>query len=91
MVLPQALKAPPTSRHRQMWILIDATRLPRTPVDPTDRPSWAARLQLAVSATYRTYVNQAIANALALPYMPSTLRMPFRRLFVERAARSKTN
>jgi hypothetical protein len=36
--------------------------------------------------TYRTYVNQGIANALALPYMPGTLRMPFRRLFVERAA-----
>jgi hypothetical protein len=31
-------------------------------------------------------VDQGIANALALPYLPGTLRMPFRRLFVERAA-----
>jgi hypothetical protein len=30
-------------------------------------------------------VNQGVANALALPYLPGTLRMPFRRLFVRRA------
>lgn len=40
---------------------------------------------MAASATYRTYVNQGVANALALPYLPGTLRMPFRRLFVRRA------
>jgi hypothetical protein len=78
-------------------VLVGATRLPRTvaarpshlPVflgNPGERPSLGARQQLAASATYRTYVNQGIANALALPYLPSTLRMPFRRLFVERAA-----
>ena len=44
------------------------------------------RQLFAATATYRTYVNQGIANALALPYLPGTLRMPFRRLFVERAA-----
>ena len=74
-----------SSRHRQLRVLIEATRLPRTPVDSTDRPPWSARRQCAAFATYRTYVNQGIANALALPYLPSTLRMPFRRLFVERA------
>ena len=44
------------------------------------------RQELAATTTYRTYVNQGVANALALPYLPGTLRMPFRRLFVERAA-----
>lgn len=74
------------SRHRQLRILIEATRLPHTPADSTERPPLQARQQLAAFATYRTYVNQGIANALALPYLPGTLRMPFRRLFVERAA-----
>jgi len=55
-------------------------------VDSTDRPPLSDRRQCAAFATYRTYVNQGIANALALPYLPGTLRMPFRRLFVERAA-----
>ncbi len=73
------------SRHRQLRILIEATRLPHTLVDSTDRPPLRARQQFAAFATYRTYVNQGIANALALPYLPGTLRMPFRRLFVERA------
>lgn len=50
-----------------------------------NRPPLTARQQLAASATYRTYVNQGVANALALPYLPGTLRMPFRRLFVRRA------
>ena len=67
-------------------ILVWATRLPRTPADRTDRPPLRDRQQFAATATYRTYVNQGIANALALPYLPGTLRMPFRRLFVERAA-----
>jgi hypothetical protein len=70
----------------QLDVLIEATRLPRTPADPTHRPPLRARRQLAATATYRTYVNQRIANALGLPYLPGTLRMPFRRLFVERAA-----
>ena len=74
------------SRHRQLRILIEATRLPYAPVDSTDRPPLSDRRQCAAFATYRTYVNQGIANALALPYLPGTLRMPFRRLFVERAA-----
>jgi hypothetical protein len=75
-------------------ILIEATRLPHTLVAPTDllpleedyQPQLSDRQRLAATATYRTYVNQGIANALALPYLPGTLRMPFRRLFVERAA-----
>jgi hypothetical protein len=50
-----------------------------------NRPSLSDRQKLAASATYRTYVNQGIANALGLPYLPGTLRMPFRRLFVKRA------
>lgn len=56
------------------------------PATSTKPPSMGARRRFASSATYRTYVNQGIANALALPYLPGTLRMPFRRLFVERAA-----
>jgi hypothetical protein len=67
-------------------VLIYATFLPSTPTAPTARPSLSARRELAATGTYRTYVNQGIANALALPYLPGTLRMPFRRLFVERAA-----
>lgn len=69
-----------------LGILIEATRLPRTPADPAARPPLRARREFAAAATYRTYVNQGIANALAVPYLPGTLRMPFRRLFVERAA-----
>lgn len=70
----------------QLDVIIGATRLPHTSAAPTDRPPLRARRQLAATATYRTYVNQGIANALALPYLPGTLRMPFRRLFIERAA-----
>ena len=84
--------APPASgegaalvRSDQLQVLIRATRLERTPADPTDRPPLEDRQRLAAAATYRTYVNQGIANALALPYLPGTLRMPFRHLFVERA------
>lgn len=69
-----------------LGILVEATRLPRTPADSADRPPLRARREFSATATYRTYVNQGIANALALPYLPGTLRMPFRRLFVERAA-----
>jgi hypothetical protein len=76
---------PVGSRHTSLWILIKATRLPPAPAAATDRPPLRARRQFAASATYRTYVNQGIANALALPYLPGTLRMPFRRLFVRRA------
>lgn len=72
------------SRHRQLRILIEATRL-HTPADSAARPPLWARQRFAAFATYRTYVNQGIANAMALPYLPGTLRMPFRRLFVERA------
>jgi hypothetical protein len=75
-----------TFKNLQMEILVQATRLPRTPADRTDRPPLRDRQRFAATATYRTYVNQGIANALALPYLPGTLRMPFRRLFVERAA-----
>jgi hypothetical protein len=79
-------ESPVNSRHRQLQVLIEATRLPHTPAAPTDRPPLQARQLFAANATYRTYVNQGIANALALPYLPGMLRMPFRRLFVERAA-----
>jgi hypothetical protein len=67
-------------------VLTTATRVPVTPADQTELPPLDARQRLAATATYRTYVNQGIANALAVPYLPGTLRMPFRRLFVERAA-----
>jgi hypothetical protein len=67
-------------------IIINATALLPATATPTERPPLQARKYLAATATYRTYVNQGIANALALPYLPGTLRMPFRRLFVERAA-----
>jgi hypothetical protein len=67
-------------------VLVDATRVPPTAAASATRPSLTARRQLAATATYRTYVNQGIANALGLPYLPGTLRMPFRRLFVQRAA-----
>jgi hypothetical protein len=68
-----------------LQVVIRATRLATTPADPADRPPVEDRQRLAATATYRTYVNQGIANALALPYLPGTLRMPFRQLFVERA------
>ena len=71
---------------RTLEVLIEATRVPRTPADLAERPPLKARRTLAATATYRTYVNQAVANALAVPYLPGTLRMPFRRLFVQRAA-----
>jgi len=67
-------------------VLTDATRILQTPTEPAGRPPLEVRQQLAANATYRTYVNQGIANALAVPYLPGTLRMPFRRLFVQRAA-----
>ena len=73
-------------RYQPLQTLIEATRLPQSPAIPAARPPLAARQQLAASATYRTYVNQGVANALALPYIPGTLRMPFRRLFVQRAS-----
>lgn len=69
-----------------MLVLTKATRVPRNPLESAVRPPLWARERLAAFATYRTYVNQGIANALAVPYLPSTLRMPFRRLFVRRAA-----
>jgi hypothetical protein len=75
-----------TPSFEQLQLLINATRLPHSPADPTDRLPLQARQDFAAFATYRTYVNQGIANALALPYLPGTLRMPFRRLFVQRAA-----
>jgi hypothetical protein len=71
--------------YPQLEVLVKATRLPRTPAIATDRPSLEARKRFAASSTYRTYVNQGIANALKLPYQPGTLRMPFRRLFIERS------
>lgn len=67
-------------------ILTAATRIPLTPLDSTARPPLDVRRRLAATATYRTYVNQSVANALAVPYLPGTLRMPFRRLFIRRAA-----
>jgi hypothetical protein len=73
-------------RYQPLQTLIEATRLPHSPAMPAALPPLAARQQLAASATYRTYVNQGVANALALPYIPGTLRMPFRRLFVQRAS-----
>ena len=69
-----------------LQVLTRATRVPVTPADEAEPPPLDARQRLAATATYRTYVNQGIANALALPYLPGTLRMPFRHLFVKRAA-----
>jgi hypothetical protein len=66
-------------------VLVRATRPPKMRQGPKTPPPLGDRVSLAANATYRTYVNQGIANALALPYLPGTLRMPFRRLFVERA------
>jgi hypothetical protein len=67
-------------------VLTEATRIPQSPLESAVRPPLWARERLASTATYRTYVNQGVANALAVPYLPSTPRMPFRRLFVRRAA-----
>jgi hypothetical protein len=80
----QAVKAPSTLGTSSCGS--SSKRLPRSPGDSEKRPPYEARRQFAAFSTYRTYVNQAVANALALPYLPGTLRMPFRRLFVERAA-----
>jgi hypothetical protein len=66
-------------------ILIWATRVPESPATQADRFTMRQRRYFASGSTYRTYVNQGIANALALPYLPSTPRMPFRKLFVRRA------
>ena len=81
-----AVILPTPGLSRTLSILVWATRVPRTPADQGERPPLHARRALAATATYRTYVNQAVANALAVPYLPGTLRMPFRRLFVQRAA-----
>ena len=78
--------SPVSSHYQPLRVLIDATRLPHSPTSSMDRPPLPDRQQFAANATYRTYVNQGIANALSLPYLPGTLRMPFRRLFVKRAA-----
>ncbi|MGV0066273.1 hypothetical protein ACRU44_00940 [Mycobacterium colombiense] len=67
-------------------VLISSTALPQTPAQRTDPVTLRDRQEFAATCTYRTYVNQGIANALGLPYLPGTLRMPFRRLFVQRAA-----
>jgi hypothetical protein len=67
-------------------LIVHATRLAPIQAPKMERPPLSARRKFAANATYRTYINQGIANALALPYLPGTLRMPFRRLFVERAA-----
>jgi hypothetical protein len=75
-----------TPAGHQLRVLVEATRLPHSPADQTERFPVRALREFAAAATYRTYVNQGVANALALPYLPGTLRMPFRRLFVERAA-----
>ena len=71
---------------KTLALLVQATRVPLTPADLAELPPLHARRTLAATATYRTYVNQAVANALAVPYLPGTLRMPFRQLFVQRAA-----
>jgi hypothetical protein len=73
------------SIHWLLLVLIESTRLPKTPGESADRPTLSARREFAATATFRIYVNQSIANALALPYLPATLRVPFRRFFVERA------
>jgi hypothetical protein len=72
--------------QRRLGVLIDATRLERPAAGSAADLPFESRERFAAASTYRTYVNQGIANALALPYLPSTLRMPFRKLFVERAA-----
>jgi hypothetical protein len=84
-VLVDGIIAGTDSIGNSLRLIIEATRLPPIPAESTDRPPLSERQRLAATATYRTYVNQGIANALALPYLPGTLRMPFRRLFVERA------
>src|SRR5208337_3905560 len=47
-----------TFKNLQLEILVQATRLPRTPADRTDRPPLRDRQRFAATATYRTYVNQ---------------------------------
>jgi len=78
-------EGPVNSRTWQLRVIIEATRVPLPTASPASRPPLWARQQLAATATYRTYVNQGIATALGLPYMPGTLRMPFRRQFIKRA------
>jgi hypothetical protein len=78
-------EGPVNSRAWQLRVIIEATRVPQPSASSTGRPPLKARKQLAATATYRTYVNQGIATALGLPYMPGTLRMPFRRQFIKRA------
>jgi hypothetical protein len=75
-----------TGISRALGELVMATHVPWTPEEQPHRTSLERSKRFASNATYRTYVNQGIANALALPYLPSTLRMPFRRLFVRRAS-----
>ena len=77
--------APSQGIGRTLQDLIRATYVPPTPAKVLEPPPLAARRTLAATATYRTYVNQGVANALAVPYLPGTLRMPFRHLFVQRA------
>jgi len=84
-ILADGIGAGSKAQQQLLQILIEATRLPTTPAVPVNRPPLPARQHFASTATYRTYVNQGIANALALPYLPGTLRMPYRRLFVKRA------
>lgn len=79
-------EGPVNSRAWQLRVIIEATRVPQPSASSTGRPPLKARKQLAATATYRTYVNQGIATALGLPYMPGTLRMPFRRQFINRAS-----
>jgi hypothetical protein len=57
-------------RSEQLQVLIRATHLASTPAEPADQPPLEDRQRLAATATYRTYVNQGVANALALPYWP---------------------
>lgn len=78
-------EGPVNSRAWQLRVIIEATRVLLPSASSTGRPPLKARKQLAATATYRTYVNQGIATALGLPYMPGTLRMPFRRQFIKRA------
>lgn len=84
----QTYAAPSGGLGQTLKDLTRATYVPPTvaDADALERPPLAARRTLAATATYRTYVNQAVANALAVPYLPGTLRMPFRHLFIQRAS-----
>lgn len=86
LIIDGSAKSSTAGLSRTLQVLTRATRVPVTPSESAARPPLHARQRLAATATYRTYVNQGIANALAVPYLPGTLRMPFRRLFVRRAA-----